>query len=166
MRLPLIFFVFLSPLVASADEFHKLVRYTCDVKQTRLSLEYFGAYNENGEVLDKLKGKNAWSPGDLRGLQPNDPVFSSPKTVKRDCQLSDGIYLVEIKPVPEDFRNVIGQCGDWETVTVRVSKEGKTVLEQQFESGCNDEHSLVVTKIVFDAGKQPAITKIQQLDFI
>lgn len=166
MRAIAFMLMFLSPLIVSADEFHTLVRYTCDAKQDRLTVEYLGAYNEAGEELDKFKGKDAWSPSDLRGLQPSDPVFSSAKTIKRDCRLSNGSYLLEIKPVPEDLSNIMGHCGDWETAWARLTKDKNTVFEQQFESSCDDVHSLVITKIEVEAGKLPVITRIQQQEFL
>lgn len=166
MRAIVFMFMFLSPLIVSADEFHTLVRYTCDEKQDRLTIEYLGAYNEAGEELDNSKGKDAWSPSDLRGLQPSDPVFSSAKTIKRECRLSNDSYLLEIKPVPEDLSNIMGRCGDWETAWTRLTKDKITVIEQQFESSCDDEHSLVITKIEVDAGKPPVITRIQKQEFL
>ena len=162
----LAFLTVFIPMLALADEFHTLVRYSCDAKADQLVIEYHGAYNEAGEELMKSTGADAWSPGDLRGWPPSDPRFSAPKTIIRTCRLSDGDYVFRLKPVPEDFRNVTGRCGDWETGEVRVLKDGQNITDLQLDQSCYDPSAPVVTRVLIKPKqKAPAITKVAGDEF-
>jgi hypothetical protein len=166
MRLSYALVVLLIPLAAAADEFHTLVSYVCDVKGDQLVIEYKGAYNEAGEALIESKGENAWSPSHLRGLRPDHPTFSMPKTVIRSCGLSDGSYVFKLKPVPEDLRNVQGRCGDWETASFQVQRGQQTVAEVQFDQSCYDSTAPVVTKVIVKARqKAPDIKSVSSNAF-
>lgn len=158
--------IYLISLDVSADEFHKIVSYICDGKNDRLVVEYRGAYNEAGEELIAHKGDNAWNPADLRGWTPSDRRFSSSKTIRRNCQLSDAKYILKINPVPNDFRNIQGKCGDWETVRVNILKRGKSLIKSQFESDCYDTATPVITKIIVEAGQnRPRVTRVNWDEF-
>lgn len=158
--------IYLISLDVSADEFHKIVSYFCDEKNNRLVVEYRGAYNEAGEELIAHKGDNAWNPADLRGWAPSDRRFSSPKTIRRNCKLSDTKYILEISPVPNDFRNVQGRCGDWETARVRILKHGKILVKTQLESDCYDTTTPVTTKIIVKTGQnRTEITRVSWDEF-
>lgn len=142
--------------LAGEDEFRKLVTYTCDAKTDQLVVKYNGAYDESGEKLIESKGANSWEPGELRGWAPSDPRFASPKTIVRECTLSDGVYVLQVKPVPEDFRNVNGHCGAWETAFIQVFRGGQSLAEIQLDQSCYDESAPVVTKVVIHARQKNA----------
>lgn len=157
--------LFAASSSACADEFYTFVRYRCNVQADQLIVEHFGAYDEVGKELASARAPDTWQPGQLRGMPPNDPVFASRKTVKRVCALSDGPYTFELKPVPENFRNIQGRCGAWETGQVTLRKAGTSILQVQLDSSCLDESAPVITRIVIKAQALPAITRVSQNAF-
>lgn len=156
MRLTIAIFAFLFPLIASADEWHTLVRYNCDKKQDRLIVAYVGAYNEEGEILDRSAGEDDWPK----------PAENIEGPFIRSCHLSDGIYSYEVRGVPEGQVNPMGRCGAWSSAKVRITKEDKIMVEEQLDDNCWNPEAPIVSKIVVVAGNStPIISRVKPDDF-
>jgi hypothetical protein len=86
----------------------KIVRYECDAATDSINVRYEGAYNERGAQLKADAGANDFDPWDL--VETSDGMITSTTTVTRECRLSDGEYVVEIKPAPGNYR-LTRECG-------------------------------------------------------
>lgn len=157
-RIPLIVACTLLPALASADEFDKLVRYSCDTKADLVRIEYAGAFpyinKQAGKALQASKGKNAWDPWDLVSLDETGNFVKSIREIKRTCSLSDGRYLVTIAPVPGNA-NIQGNCGGWVTASAQIRRPGNEIVSIQFEKSCNDFESPVITEVLIRPGAGP-----------
>lgn len=148
----LLVFVSLYPVASLADEFYTLVNFNCDEHADQLVVTHTGAYNEEGQALVANKGKYSWSPSELRGLPNNDKQFQLPKTIARSCRLSDGLYIFRLKPVPENFKNITGRCGDWETASIVILRNKHELVNVQLDQSCYDWNAPVITAIQVRAG--------------
>ena len=156
MRLLITLFISLTSCIAAADEFHELVRYSCDTNHDSIVIEYLGAYNEEGEALNRNAGKDDWPrpPSRATGLGDASPLV-------RHCQLSNGQYTYEVKGVPEGQTNFMGRCGAWSSAKVRIVKGQQVIVEQQLDDNCYHPDAPVITKIVVNAkNNTPTITKL------
>jgi hypothetical protein len=163
LRLLLLVFL-LAPFASLADEFYTLVKYKCDSKTNKITVTHQGAYNEQGKKLVANLQENAWAPFQLRATPGNNKVFSEPKTVIRQCQLVDGVYITKIKPVPEDLRNINGRCGDWETASIDISKNGINLVHLQLDQSCYDDKAPVITEITITAKNNTPIIRQKSSD--
>jgi hypothetical protein len=155
----------MSSGLAHADWFYKLAGYTCDAKNNQLLLTYDGAYNEEGEAMLAHKTKTQWDPWSLVTTTDDGDHIKSRKTAHGSCKLSDGIYQVEIRPVPGNS-NIQGRCGAWATAGARVMKGNKAIYSiSSFESDCLDTDTPVTTRVVIQAGKPAEVRTVKGNDF-
>jgi len=145
------------PTAAVADEFDKVIRYTCDPKADMVTIDYSGSFavDKNRAKPDQKRSiKDAWDPWSLVILDESRDFVKGIQKIERRCSLSDGRYDVTIAPMPGNS-NLNGNCGAWVSATVRVARSGKDVLNAQFEKSCNDFDSPVITRIRVRAGAAP-----------
>ncbi|MHB1186182.1 hypothetical protein [Thiobacillus sp.] len=154
----------LLPIKALADEFYTLVKYNCDQSGDRIIVTHIGAYDEEGKALISKKDQNSWDPGELRGMQPTDKRFGAPKTIIRTCRLSDGLYTFRLRAMPENFKNITGQCGDWETASVVVLRNDRELVHVQLDQSCYNWKAPVITSIQIHARQEKPILATKSAD--
>ena len=159
-------FALMASFPASADWFHKVVRYRCEPQMNRLLVTYEGAYNEAGEQLIQDKGPNAWDPWKLLRTDKKKERIIGTKTINRRCALIDGTYGVSISGIHQNA-NPAGHCGAHVTAELVIRKAQSKVYATAFEGGCDDIFSSkVITKVVVIANAQsPQVTDVLGNDF-
>jgi hypothetical protein len=137
---------------ATADQFHKLVKYECLPKAGRLVVSLKGAYNEEGKRLLQMKGPDEWNPWSLVDIKDdkNETRIIGRRSVSRTCSLADGEYHVQIFPSPGN-ENILGTCGVEMSVGVVIKKAERTVVEAAFEGDCH-AHDPVVVEVAVRGG--------------
>ena len=147
----------IAPSTASADWFHKLVRYRCDKANNTLIVSYVGAYNKEGEALLAGAGKDDWDPWQL--LKMHDGKEGSRvmavKTERRVCQLQNRVYKVAITGEPGNW-NLGGRCGANASAMVKIESNGKSVYRGYFEGDCHGAAS-ILTEIEVKPGSEPQL---------
>jgi hypothetical protein len=151
---------------ASADWFHKIIRYRCEPKANRLIVTYEGAYNEEGELLIRNKGADAWDPWELLRTDKKKEQIIGAKTIKKQCALADGKYIVAISGIYENS-NPAGHCGAHVTAKVVILKAQRNVYATPFEGSCDEIFSSTVTTEVVVTGNSmpPQIKEVSGNDF-
>ncbi len=147
---------------AHADTFYNLIRYKCDLQHNRVTISYVGAYNEAGEDLIENKGKDAWEPWTLLDVDKSGERITKQRVIKKQCQLSDGVYNVAIGPSPYTS-NINGRCGALMGIPgwVEIAKNGKVITRRELEPGfCGDMNAQVIAEISFAAGAKEADLKL------
>lgn len=153
----------LLSLPAHADWFHVAVHFECDKTNDFVAVNYLGAYNEEGEAMIQRLGKDGVDPWKLVEVQ--DDRITKTNTVKRECALSDGIYLAEIGPAPGNG-NVQGRCGAHMSAWTTLQKGSELLVQTGFEGDCHDRESPIRTRVLWRAGaKAPEITEVPHVEF-
>lgn len=146
-----------------ADSFHVAVQYDCDKAEDFVAVYYLGAYNEEGEELMQRLGKDGINPWEL--VEVTDDRITTENTVRRECELSDGSYVVEIGPSPGN-RNIQGRCGAHMSAWVTFHKENKLLSRTGFEGDCHDLESPIRTRALWRSGaEEPEITEVPYFEF-
>jgi hypothetical protein len=137
----------LIPFLSRADAFYELLRHRCNVAADTLEVEYVGAYNEAGECLFASRTPDDVNPWDQIEMEKaEEPKFiAGIKAERRRCRLSDGVYDVELAPIPCN-RNVLGFNGAMMMASAQVRFPGRRTTTAEF-GGCNLE-SDVKTKLL------------------
>lgn len=148
---------------ASADEFHVVLRYSCEPANDSLQLEYDGAYNEAGKRLLENGGSNDWDISKWNVAFNEARDFVHMTAVQRTCHLSDGDYSIEAGRVPGNY-DVQGRCGAWSTAWVRICKNETQLAFIHFESDCLMAEPIVKT-IKVRARGHSEITKVPPDEF-
>jgi len=119
---------------AHADAFFKLVGYQCNSESDLLVLTYDAAANGAGQSMLKAKTEHQWDPWTLIRMRDDDNIEST-MTVQRTCKLSDGVYSIELGPVPGNM-NIQGHCGAWISAWAEVRRGTRVIYPRSdFESG-------------------------------
>jgi hypothetical protein len=116
-------------------------------------VRYEGAYNERGAQLKADAGANDFDPWDL--VETSDGVIISTTTVTRECRLSDGEYVVEIKPAAGNYR-LTRECGGVMSASTTIMKDDIVLVRSGFEAHCSQFGTPVRTKITWRAGGNSA----------
>jgi hypothetical protein len=154
----------LFPNQARADWFHTMVRFECLRSENKIVITHLGAYNEAGEAMLKNKKSNEWDPWQLvkaRDDKDGTRIIGIQK-VKKTCRLSDGTYIVVIRPVPGNY-NIQGSCGAHMSSGVSISRGKKKIFDSDFEGDCHDM-SPITTEVTVRAGSDTADTKSVKWD--
>lgn len=133
---------------AHADAFFKLVGYQCNTKADRLILTYDAAANGAGQLMLESKTAQQWDPWDLIHMD-DEAIIQSTTTVQGSCVLSDGVYAVELGPVPGN-RNTVGRCGAWISAWAEVRRGNRVIYPRtDFESGvgCFFADGVITTRV-------------------
>ena len=159
MRFAFFCFALLLATSARADAFYKLGGYQCDTKAGRLTLTYDAAANSAGEAMLRAKTPQQGDPWDL--VHGEGEGITSTTTVRGTCQLSDGVYDVELGPVPGNV-NPEGRCSAWMSAWAEV-RRGKTIVwpRADFERGvaCSYDQGEIITRVEISPGRRPRMTK-------
>lgn len=133
---------------AHADAFFKLVGYQCDAKEDRLTLTYDAAANGAGQRMLESKADRQWDPWLLIDMA-DESLIRSMRTVQGSCALSDGVYDIELGPVPGNM-NTVGRCGAWISAWAEVRQGTHVVYPRtDFESGvdCFYANGVITTRV-------------------
>lgn len=134
MRSSIALFICLSAGAVHADAFFKLVGYQCDQRADRLVLTYGAAANGAGQSMLESRTDHQWDPWTLVQMKDEDNIKST-VTVRRSCKLSDGVYSIELGPIPGNM-NIQRRCGAWISAWASVHKGTKVIYPgTDFESG-------------------------------
>jgi len=155
-------FSFLSLLLFSAnaesDQFYELIRYECNQQHNTVSVEYVGAYNEDGESLIANKTENDWNPWDLIVVSKNSHVTKI-NAIHRTCKLTDGMYRVSIRPSPCNT-NLMGMDGGMMMAGATISKQKSVLVSGSFGACQIHDEEVLTTKITILSGnKTPIVEK-------
>jgi hypothetical protein len=146
-----------------SDSFHVAVQFECRKAADFVAVSYRGAYNDEGEVMMERLGEDGIDPWKL--VEVTDDRITRMDTVKRECELSDGLYVVEIGPSPGNG-NIQGRCGAQISAWAAFYKGHELLLRTEFESDCFDVESPIRTRVLWRAGaKAPAITEVSYHEF-
>jgi hypothetical protein len=140
------------------------VRYDCNVKGGEVSVSYDVAYNEAGEELMQSAGENAWDPWTLVEVDKSGDRIAKTKTIKRQCKLKDGIYLVEITAAPGNW-NLQGMGGGDMSARAAIYKGKKRLVEVVLGGGRSSEDAVVARVSVRSGSSEPSITTVPYDDF-
>jgi hypothetical protein len=163
LRSTLALLCFLLSFPANADSFYVAVKFECDKISDSVAVNYLGAYNERGEAMIKSLGEMGINPWTL--VETDDSRITKMNTVKKECELSDGIYLVEIGPSPGNG-NILGRCGGHMSAWVSFHKGNEELVRTDFEGDCFDVESPIRTRVLWRVGAEhPEITEIPHDDF-
>jgi hypothetical protein len=134
MRIVIALLLCLLATSARADAFFKLVGYQCDRQSDRLVLTYDAAANGAGQSMLEAKTNHQWDPWTLIQMRDEDNIEST-TTVQVTCQLSDGVYSIQLGPIPGNM-NIQRRCGAWISAWAEV-RLGKKIIypRTDFESG-------------------------------
>ncbi|SHN01517.1 hypothetical protein [Rhizobacter sp. OV335] len=133
---------------AHADAFFKLVGYQCDRKADRLVLTYDAVANGAGQRMLAAKTDQQWDPWSLVHAAGESQIGSM-TTVQRTCALSDGLYAIELGPVPGNM-NTEGRCGAWMSAWAEVRRGTRIIYPHaDFESGvgCFYADGMITTRV-------------------
>jgi hypothetical protein len=153
-RLVLAFILASVSLSARADEFYIAVHVECSKASDYVAVDYMGAYNEKGKAMMERLGEKGIDPWKLVTI--TDDRVSEMNTVKRECSLSDGDYVVEIGPSPGNG-NIQGRCGAQMSAWARIYKEDAQLFYSPFEGDCFSQRP-VLTRVLWRAGAAKAET--------
>lgn len=155
------FIAFLFPLFFSAnaesDEFYELIRYECNQQNNTVSVEYVGAYNEDGKTLFANKTENDWNPWDLIVVSKNSHVEKI-KTIRKTCKLTDGMYKISIRPSPCNS-NLLGMDGGMMMAGATISKQNNVLISGSFGACQIHDEEMLTTKISIRSGNKSPIVE-------
>jgi len=150
-------------LPVHADSFYVAVQFECKKADDLVAVRYLGAYNDEGKAMMEHLGEDGIDPWKL--VEVTGDRITRMDTVIRECELSDGLYVVEIGPSPGNS-NIQGRCGAQMSAWAAFHKGSELLLRTGFESDCHDVQSPVRTRVVWRAGaKAPEITEVPYDEF-
>jgi hypothetical protein len=146
-----------------ADSFYVAVQFECNKAEGFVAVNYLGAYNEEGEAMMRRLGEDGINPWKL--VEVIDDRITKMSTVRKECELSDGSYVVEIGPSPGNG-NIQGRCGAQMSAWATFHKGNKLLLRTGFEGDCHDVESPITTKALWRSGaKEPEISDMPYDEF-
>lgn len=154
MRATLPLLLCLLAPAARADASFKLVGYRCDTGSDRLVLTYDAAANGAGQSMVAAKTGTQWDPWDLVRTRDGEHIAST-VTVRATCALSDGVYAIELGPIPGNM-NPDGRCSAWISAWAEVRLGKKVVYPRtDFESGvgCSFIDGEITTRVEIVPGR-------------
>lgn len=152
------------PISANADYFGTIIYYKCDMANDQIIIEYRGGLNETFEKMMENKGPNAWDPWDLVTVDENQQFISKVEKIEKTCDLSDGTYNITIGPEPGNA-NIQGQLGARMSAWVKISRNGKEIINKTMEELWHLEIPIISKIVVKAKSLQPIITEIEQEHF-
>lgn len=145
-----------------ADEFYVALQVECSKTGDYVAVNYLGAYNEEGKAMVQRLGEDGIDPWKLVVIA--DDHISEMKTLTKQCSLSDGIYIVDIGPLPGNG-NIQGRCGAQMSAWMRIHKDDTPLLRTGFEGDCFADYP-VTTRVLWRAGAEKAeITEVAHDEF-
>ena len=154
----------IAPINASADYSGTIISYDCDIANDQIVIEYRGGVNEAFDELKANKGPNAWYPWDLVTVDKDQRAIVKVKKIFKTCNLSDGKYEITIGPEPGNW-NIQGQLGAEMSAWVKISKNGKQIIQKTMEDLWHYD-APVISKIIVKAKQaRPIIIEVKREDF-
>lgn len=129
------------------------VHIECNKRADFVAVHYVGENQAGGALIASL-GSAGIDPWRLVEVQ-NDRITKE-SSVREECELSDGTYVVTVGPTPGNM-NVQGACGAHMSAWTRISKHDLEIVGTQFEAGdCHDSESSIRTRALWRVGAEEA----------
>jgi hypothetical protein len=156
----------IAPSAARANEYIKLVDFTCDGRANRIVVAHFAREGTEGRRLLRMRKPNRFWPAELVIVnKKNVDRIAGVKTVRRTCRLRDGLYTFALSGSPNNF-NIQGRCGAVISGRVEIVRNQTQIVDVRLEGDCHSDDP-VVTRITVTGGqKEPEFIRTPQGKFL